>query len=472
MSQELRQRISRELGNLPKRKAVAGATDNAFFGRLRQWAKLAGQGRLQNLRDRARAAKEQVMNDHSRYLGQFTRAVQERGGQVHFAATAAEAVAHVLAIARQHNARLVVKSKSMVSEEIHLNPALEAAGIEVVETDLGEYIVQLRGEAPAHIVGPAIHLTRHDVADLFADRLGEPITTTDPEALTAVARRVLREKFLAADVGITGANFGIAETGTVVLVTNEGNGRMVTSVPRVMITLIGLEKLVPSWADLDAFIELLPRSASGHDITAYVSAITGPRRPGEIGGPEELHVVVLDAGRKRLLNSPYQDALRCIRCGACLNACPVFRQVGGGHGYGSVYSGPIGVVITPLLQGLEQAGELLDACSLCGACAEACPMQIPLPHLIREQRAERVQARLVPFWERMLFRLWAWTWSAPGRYRCSLWLLRLLARPWSRNGYLTWLPGPLAAWGGGRDFPAPAASSLRERWADLEREVE
>jgi len=464
----LRERVRREVAQAAKRQAVAKAARGHYLARMRQWARLAQAGRLQNLRDRARDAKDEVLGRHSQYLAQFTQAVEARGGRVHFAATEAEAVGRVLAIVREHGAKLAVKSKSMVSEEIGLTPALEAAGVEAVETDLGEYIIQLAGHPPAHIVGPAIHMTRRDVADLFARKLGRPMPE-DPEMLTAVAREVLREKFLSAQVGITGANFAVAETGTVVLLTNEGNGRMVTSLPPVLITVMGLEKLVPTWEALEPLLTLLPRSSTGQNVTVYVSAITGPRQTGELDGPQEWHVVVLDAGRSRLLGTRYQDALRCIRCGACLNACPVFRVIGG-HGYGTTYSGPIGITITGLLKGMAPHSDLLDACSLCGACTEVCPVQIPLHHFIRDQKTDRARAGLVQAVERLLFRLWGWAWSHPVRYRLSLRLARWLAVPFVRDGYLTWGPGPLAEWMRGRDFPAPAARTFRDRWPDLARE--
>ncbi|HYF92983.1 MAG TPA: LutB/LldF family L-lactate oxidation iron-sulfur protein [Symbiobacteriaceae bacterium] len=461
----LRERIRVELSKTRKRQAIAGATWGGVVAKWQQWKRLEQEGRLQDLRDRARDAKNKALGNHAQYLSQFVQQVQERGGQVHFAGTGAEAVQQVLAIARRAGAARVVKTKSMATEEIGLTHALEAAGLEAVETDLGEYIVQLAGEPPSHIVGPAIHMDRYDVAAVFERSLGAPVSS-NPEELAAVARRVLREKFLHADMGITGANFGVAESGTVVLVTNEGNADLTTSLPRVVVAVMGLEKLVPTWADLEPLLTLLPRTSTGQNMTVYVTALTGPRQAAEPDGPDELHVVVLDAGRSRLLGSKYQDVLRCMRCGACVDTCPVFRQVGG-HGYGTVYSGPIGVVLTPLLQGTAEARELLDACSLCGACTETCPVQIPLHELIRSQRADREPGRA----ERTLLRLWAWAWSSPKRYRFIAALLRWVTLPFRRNGRLTWAPGPLAAWYAGREFPAPAPVPFHKRWADLEKEV-
>jgi len=499
----LRDRVRAELQQTAKRSAVAASTRGEHLAKERAWRELAAEGRLQALRDQARDVKNQALAHHEEYLRQFVAQVERRGGRVHFASTGEAAVAQVLAIIREAGACRIVKAKSMVSEEIGLTPALEAAGLETLETDLGEFIVQLAGQAPSHITGPAIHLSAKQIAGIFREKLGEEVPP-DPEALAALARRMLRDKFLTADVGITGANFGVAETGSILLVTNEGNADLATALPRVMIVVMGIEKLVPDWAALEPLLTLLPRTATGQRMTVYVTAITGPRQPGEVDGPEELHVVLLDNGRSRLLGTKYQDVLRCLRCGACLDACPVFRQVGG-HGYGSVYSGPIGATLTPLLKGAA-ADELLDLCSVCGACTENCPVQIPLHRLILEQRADRAAGRPGPAdqgpWhtagqaaaagaatgrfspaggafgavrqvslaERWLFRLWAWAWSDPRRYRAVARLVALLARPFSRDGHLTWFPGPLAEWGRERDFPAPALRPFHERWSELEQE--
>lgn len=517
----LRERVRAELAQASKREAVAASTRGEHLAKERAWRELAAEGRLQVLRDCAREVKNRVLEHHEAYLRQFAAQVERLGGRIYFASSGEAAVAQVLAIIRQAGARRIVKAKSMVSEEIGLTPALEEAGFETIETDLGEYIVQLAGQAPSHITGPAIHLNAEEIAGIFRERLGEEVPP-NPEALAVLARRRLREKFLTADVGITGANFGVAETGSIVLVTNEGNADLATALPRVMIVIMGIEKLVPDWEGLEPLLTLLPRTATGQRMTVYVTAITGPMRPGEWDGPEELHVVLLDNGRSRLLGTKYQDVLRCMRCGACLDACPVFRQVGG-HGYGSVYSGPIGVALTPLLKGAA-ADELLDLCSVCGACTENCPVQIPLHRLILEQRADRAAGRPGPAdqgpWyaarqaapvsgaagaaarysagagapgavgrlsagigaysaerqvslaERWLFRLWAWAWSDSRRYRAAAWLAARLAHPFSRQGYLTWFPGPLAEWGRERDFPAPALRPFHERWPELEQEEE
>ncbi len=345
------------------------------------------------MRHRAAAVRADILAHWDEVFDQFVANARGNGFHVHLAANAAEARGMVLDIiaAQGPGPRLIVKSKSMVTEEIGLNPALEAAGHRVVETDLGEFIIQLRGERPAHIITPAVHLRRQEVAQTFHERLGVPYTE-DIEAMTATARRHLREAFLQADVGISGANFGIAETGGICIVTNEGNGRMVTTLPRVHIAVMGAERLVRTPDELALMLELLPRSATGQDLTVYTTLIHGPRREGDPDGPQERHLVIVDNGRRRLAQTPLADALRCIRCGACLNACPVFQEIGGHayvgrHGEPTPYPGPIGIVISPGLFGSETYGNLPYLCTLCGACAEACPVEVPLPDLILKARA-------------------------------------------------------------------------------------
>jgi L-lactate dehydrogenase complex protein LldF len=362
----------------------------------------------------------------------------------------------------------------MVSEEIELNPALERAGIRPFETDLGEFIVQLSGERPAHIVAPAMHLTRHDVSDLFFRSMhSEP--TEVPEQLTAIARRTLREKFARAGLGLSGANFAVAETGTVVLIENEGNIRFLTTAPRVHVALVGIEKLIPRLADLAVFLRLLGRSATGQKLTVYTSLLTGPRRPGE-DGPEEMHVVLLDNGRiATLADEKMREALYCIRCGACLNGCPVFRKIGG-HAYGWVYSGPIGALVTPQLMGLQNARELPFASSLCGLCRDVCPVKINIPDLLLylrgevQERAPGPSPRGALLGERTLMRLWAWAMKRPRVYsfgsRLARWGQRLLAR----HGWIARVPMyPASGWTDGRDLPALAPKSFRERWKEIEK---
>jgi L-lactate dehydrogenase complex protein LldF len=397
-----------------------------------------------------------------RYVDEFATNVERAGGHVFFAADAAEATSHVAGLARERGVKLVVKSKSMVTEEIGLNSALEAEGVEVVETDLGEFIVQMAHERPFHILKPAIHMPLERVRKLFSADAGRDLGD-DAHALTGYARGVLREKFFAADMGITGCNFGVAATGSVVLVTNEGNGRMTTTLPRTHVVVMGVERLVPSFPDLEAILKVLPRNGVGLRSTAYVTAITGPRRPGEADGPEELHVVIVDNGRSRILGGKYHEILSCIRCGACLDICPVFRKIGG-HAYGSVYSGPIGAVLSPLLGGLECHPELPFASSLCGACTEVCSARIPLASLLRELREDYVaEVEAAPSW-RLGFQGFDAAARRPRLWAAAETLTLPLVRLASEARPLRRAPGTLGAWTRGRDLPRPGRASFRALW--------
>ncbi|HLF37433.1 MAG TPA: lactate utilization protein B, partial [Anaerolineales bacterium] len=339
-----------------------------------------------DLRQRARSIRQQVVFGLEAYLEQFGSRLADNGVQLRRAADAAEANRLILEIVRSHKANLVAKSKSMLTEELGLNAALEAAGVRAIETDLGEYVVQLRGEKPAHIMTPALHLSTEQVAETFRTQLGAGLSD-DAEQINAEVRSRLREVFLTAPVGITGVNFGVAETGTLCLVTNEGNGRMVATLPPVHIAVMGIERLVPTLDDLAVMLRLLPRFATGQSISSYVSLIHGPRRPGDPEGPAERYLVLVDNGRSRVAETAAAEALLCIRCGSCLNACPIFREAGG-HAYDSVYSGPIGSVLSPALFGLEKYGHLAQASTLCGACMEACPVGIDIPGLLLDVRAQ------------------------------------------------------------------------------------
>jgi L-lactate dehydrogenase complex protein LldF len=399
---------------------------------------------LEALRERASEVRARAVRDLPRHLDEFQAAVEARGGHVHRCETAADARNAIVRICRDADAKLVAKSKSMVTEEIELNHALEAVGIEAVETDLGEYIMQLAGEPPTHIIGPAIEKTIEQVAALFSAVEGEPVPP-DRETLVRVARRRLRHVFETADVGITGANFGVAETGSICLVTNEGNGRLVTSLPRVHVAVMGMERLVPTLGDLATMLRVLPRSGTGQQLTTYTTLITGPRREGETDGPENLHVVVLDNGRSRIRGTRYEPMLKCIRCGACLNVCPVYGKTGG-HAYGPVYSGPMGAVLAPLLAGIENARTLPHASSLCGACTSVCPVKIPLHELLLELRRDLAEQRAAPLRERLAFTLWSLAWSTRVGFRVSTRLARLL-QPLAR------VAGPGRAWSQGRELP-------------------
>lgn len=397
-----------------------------------------------------------AVHDLDRYLEEFTRRVEDLGGHVAVCTTSREATDYIVGVCRRRDAKLVAKSKSMVSEEVGLNEALEAAGINAIETDLGEYILQLDNEHPVHIVAPAIEKTKEDVARLFSEVEGRDVPP-ELEELTLAARRQLRQVFLDADVGITGANFAVAETGTIVTATNEGNARLVASLPPVHIALTGIERLVPTLGDLAPLLAILGRSATGQRLTSYTQLLTGPRREGERDGPEELHVVFLENGRRNLLGTKYEEMLACIRCGACLNVCPVYRKTAGAA-YGPVYSGPMGAVLTPLLVGIDQAGSLPHASSLCGACTEACPVKIPLHELLLELRRDLSESHAASARERLAFEAWSYAWSHPALYRLST----ALGRALQRFGHLA---GPGREWARGRTLPRLA----RRRYRDSRR---
>lgn len=416
-----------------------------------------------DLRQRARSIRQQVVFGLEAYLEQFGSRLADNGVQLRRAADAAEANRLILEIVLGHKADLVAKSKSMLTEELGLNAALEAAGVRAIETDLGEYIVQLRGEKPAHIMTPALHLSTAQVAETFRSQLGA-VLSDDAEQINAEVRSRLREVFLTTPVGITGVNFGVAETGTLCLVTNEGNGRMVATLPPVHIAVMGIERLVPTLDDLAVMLRLLPRFATGQSISSYVSLIHGPRRPGDPEGPAERYLVLVDNGRSRVAQTAAAEALLCIRCGSCLNACPIFREAGG-HAYDSVYSGPIGSVLSPALFGLEKYGHLAQASTLCGACTEACPVGIDIPGLLLDVRARSEPKPL----ERGI-RLFSWVANSPTRFRWAQRAAalggRLLAR---RAGWITQLPGPFAEWTRFRDFPQFSTRPLRSRLRKVRR---
>jgi len=452
-------RIDQALGNERLRRAVRKATDTFRGGR----ARVISDFDWEAMREKARALRAHTIEHLDYYLEQLAARVRENGGHVHFAENASQAVEIVRRIAAHHGVRSVAKSKSMISEEIHLNEVLEADGIEVYETDLGEYIIQLARETPSHIIGPALHKSREDIAELFSKLEGRPLSSDTP-TLTQVARRRLREVFLKADMGITGCNFAVAETGSIVIVTNEGNGRMVTSLPRVQVTLMGMERIVPRLEDLDLLLAMLTRSATGQRTTSYVSIVSGPRKEGERDGPEAFHLVIVDNMRSSILGGEFQEALNCIRCGACLNICPVYRQIGG-HAYGWVYSGPIGAVLTPLYKGIEEWGEVAQASSLCGACYDVCPVKIPLHDMLVGIRRASVETGKSKALERLAFRAFGFVMSRPGMYRAALKIGRLAQAPFVRKGRFRAAPPPLSSWLSHRSLPSLPKRSFREIWA-------
>ncbi len=401
--------------------------------------------------------------------------VRRVGGIVHWAREAEEACEIITNIALKNGVKSIVKSKSMASEEIELNEFLERAGIKAVETDLGEYIIQLAKERPSHIIAPAIHKTKEEIGELFAEKLNVECYD-EPERLTQIARERLRSEFLNAGMGVTGANFGVAETGTIVLVENEGNIRLTTTVPPIHIVLMGIEKVIPSIEDLAIFLKLLVRSASGQRMSSYVSFITGSRRIGDVDGPREFHLVLLDNGRSKILaNEELRESLYCIRCGACLNVCPVYQKVGG-HSYGWVYSGPIGAIITPQLLSLQKARELPYASSLCGACAEVCPVKINIPKVLLELRSEIAGGKnshegvRAGWLEKLGVRLWCIAMGNKEVYSFVSSLAYLLQLPFMRDGRLRSLPYPFSRWTKGRDFPAVAKKTFRERWKEIKKQ--
>lgn len=457
--QRFREAAQDVLQNVQMQRALQGATGRFREERVRALADLPDANAL---RDRLKSIRHATLARLAEHLETFERNATAAGAQVHWAKTANEAVEIVLDLARRYQVRTVAKSKSMTTEEMNLTPTLEAAGIRTVETDLGEWIVQLAREHPTHIIAPAIHKTRQQVAELFSQVAGEPLPPDDIPALTATARRLLRDVFLTADMGITGVNLAVAETGSIILVTNEGNGRMVTTLPRVHVAIMGVEKVVPTWAEAAVWLQLLARSATGQPLSIYTTILTGPARAGDPDGPEAMHIIILDNGRSRLIGTEYEEVLQCIRCGACLNVCPVYRKVGG-QTYGSPYSGPIGAVVTPLLFGLERYPALPHASTLCGACLDVCPVRIDLPRMLIALRRDVAEQGLLPASDRKMERLAAWLLRRPRLYRWVMRGLRLLQRPFVRNGTLR-LPG-LFNPAGSRALPALAPRSFHELWA-------
>ncbi len=427
----------------------------AVVGELEDW---------QELRAAGRAIKQRTLLQLPDLLERFEAAVIGAGGIVHWARDAREANGTIADIVAGHGASSVVKVKSLTTDEIGLNDALARRGIEAIETDLAELICQLAGESSSHILVPAIHKNRAEIRTLFRERLGTADLSDDPADLTEAARLHLRRAFLHAGIAVSGVNFGIAETGTVSVVESEGNGRMCVTLPRVLISVMGIEKLLPTWADLEVFLQLLPRSSTGERMNPYTSMWTGVHRD---DGPEEFHLVLLDNGRSAVLADPQgRQALRCIRCSACLNVCPVYERVGG-HAYGSIYPGPIGAILTPQMRGLGEAGTLPYASSLCGACYDVCPVGIDIPTVLTHLRARSVQyrtARRPVDAEALAMRALAWVMDDERRFAAATSALRAGRIAARRDGRIGRLPWPLSAWTDARDAPAPAARSFREWW--------
>ena len=496
MAGRFRERIKRSLADANLQSALDANAERRIAVRRKAFASMPD---VELLRARAHAIKADVITNLDSYVVQFTNVLMEHGIQVHRAQDAEQAVRIVLEIARRTGVHLIAKSKTMVSEEIELNPALESAGLRVVETDLGEYIVQIRHEPPSHIITPAVHLRRADVGQTFHEVLGIPYTDDIP-TMTNVARQTLREVFLNADMGISGVNFGVVESGTLCVVTNEGNGRMVTTLPPVHVALMGIERLVPTLDDLALMLALLPRSATGQKLSVYTNLIHAPRQENDPDGPRERHVILVDNGRSKIRQSPLEEILYCIRCGACLNACPVFREIGG-HAYigkngeHSSYPGPVGSVLSPALFGICEFGQLARASSLCGACKEACPVNIDLPELLLRVRAGKVEQYSqdkgspsgsisapatkpnAPPILALGLRLYTWAAVSAWRFNAAQKMAGIFGHlgKWvipSRSGQGSdWLHLPsLTGWGVSKDFPTPAPRTFHERWKEIRSE--
>ncbi len=447
----------------PALQAALKQLGNGFVGgRARARAALP---EFESLRERAEQLLDHTLEHLDEYLLEYEQRVIEAGGKVHWASTPEEARQAVLDICREAGARKVIRGKSMIGEEIAINEALEEAGLEVTETDLGEYILQLGGEPPSHIVAPAIHKTKDEISELFHRHhaaLGFTERQTERSALVAEARAVLRRKFLEADVGITGANFLVAESGSNIIVTNEGNGDLTQTLAKVHIVTSGIERVVPTLDDATLFLRLLARSATGQETETYTTISTGPKHADDLDGPEEYHVVLVDNGRSKMLAGRFKDMLRCIRCGACMNHCPVYGAVGG-HAYGWVYPGPMGSVLTPLIKGLDNAYDLPNACTLNGRCASVCPVKIPLPDLLRELRHMQHQQDITPVMQKRALKLWRYVATRPKLYHALEQIGARVLSGIARKGRIRSLP-LAGGWTGSRDLPAPAGRTFMELW--------
>lgn len=461
-----RERVQEGLENDFMRGAVGAAQERLRTGRLLSAEELGDWEEWRTLGEEIRSHTLQHLDY---YLHQLSEQVAARGGHVFFAATAEEANEYISNVINKQGAKKIAKSKSMVTEEIGMNKVLEELGCEVVETDLGEWILQLDDhDPPSHIVAPALHKNKEQIREVFKEKLGYD-KTEKPEELALFAREKLREEFLAAEVGITGCNFAIAETGTITLVTNEGNARMVTTLPKTQITVMGMERIVPTWEEMEVLVSMLTRAAVGQKLTSYITALTGPRRAGEVDGPEEFHLVIVDNGRSKILGSDFQEALHCIRCAACINVCPVYRHIGG-HSYGSIYPGPIGAVITPLLDGYDDHKELPYASTLCAACTEACPVKIPLHQLLIKHRQIIVEKEnKSPFLEKMAMKGFQLGTSSPSLFELAGKLAPKVLAPYTKDSKIPDGPGPLKNWTAARDFPAPNKQSFRDWFKEWEK---
>jgi L-lactate dehydrogenase complex protein LldF len=458
-SEKFTNRVDKGLNDSFMRGAVSSAQERFQTRRLTAAEEL---GNWEDWRSHGEEIRQHVLENLDYYLYQLSENVSNRGGHVFFAQTAEEAREYIQRVAQKKNAKKIVKAKSMVTEEINLNAALEEVGCEVIETDLGEYILQLDDhEPPSHIVVPALHKNKEQIRDVFKEKQGYQ-QTEKPEELALHAREKLRQEYLTADIGITGCNFAIAETGSITLVTNEGNADLVCALPKTQITVMGMERLAPTFEEMEVLVSLLTRSAVGQKLTSYITVLSGPRDEGDVDGPEEFHLVIVDNGRSEILGGEFQSVLQCIRCAACINVCPVYRHVGG-HSYGSIYSGPIGAVLSPLLGGYDDYKELPYASTLCGACTEACPVKIPLHELLHKHRQVIVEKEgRAPISEKLLMKAFGIGAASPTLYKFGSKLAPTAMSPFKNGDKISNGPGPLKAWTEAREFPAPTKERFRD----------
>ncbi|CRL61996.1 LutB/LldF family L-lactate oxidation iron-sulfur protein [Proteus vulgaris] len=453
---DFRPRLEHEMKDTIMRNAVVMAQERIGSNRQIMVKEL---GNWEEWRDRAEQIRNHVLENLDAYLYQLSEKVTENGGHVYFAKTAEDASRYICEVAKKKNAKKIVKSKSMVTEEIGMNKALQNEGIEIIETDLGEYILQLDNDPPSHIVVPAIHKDRYQIRKVLNEKLNYEGSET-PEDMTLFIRQRIRQDFLSADIGVTGCNFAVAETGTVCLVTNEGNARMTTTLPKTHIAVMGMERVAPTFEEVDPLITMLCRSAVGSRLTSYNTWVTGPREAGNVDGPEEFHLVIVDNGRSEILGSQFKDILRCIRCGACLNTCPAYRNIGG-HAYGSIYPGPIGAVISPLLGGYKDFHDLPYACSLCNACNVVCPVKIPLAQLILKHRRVMAETGLTPKAERRVTGMFNYLNSHPALWKVGMNVGAKMAGLMIKNGSTPIKISVLNDWMESRDLPKPDGYSFR-----------
>ncbi|WP_462405425.1 LutB/LldF family L-lactate oxidation iron-sulfur protein [Gracilibacillus sp. Marseille-QA3620] len=466
-NEQFKDRVDKGLHDVFMRGAVSGAQDGMGIKRRMATEELPN---WEDWRSHGEEIRQHVLEHLDYYLEQLSSKVASLGGHVFFAETKEEANEYIRSVVKKKEAKKIVKSKSMVTEEISLNAVLEEEGCEVIETDLGEYILQVDDhDPPSHIVVPALHKNKEQIKEVFAEKLGYQ-QTSKPEELAWHAREMLRNEYMTADIGITGCNFAVAETGSISLVTNEGNADLVTALPKTQITVMGMERIVPTFEEMEVLVSLLTRSAVGQKLTSYITVLTGPREKLDTDGPEEFHLVILDNGRSQILGGEFQSVLQCIRCAACVNACPVYRHVGG-HSYGSIYSGPIGAVLSPLLGGYKDYKELPYASTLCGACTEVCPVKIPLHELLHKHRQVIVEEEgKAPISEKLLMKAFGIGAASPMLYKMGTKFAPAALNSFKDGDRITNGPGPLKAWTEIRDFPAPGKERFRDWFKNREKE--